>query len=476
MDASPVTQRSDTLMCSTPSTTKRAESTVTSPITGIQSPERYKFKLFTTLGSFYASDYRLRTHILKQLETIVKRDPATGLSTELALCYRLGFGGIGAQNQQSLVPIPKELGHDNLEALFHSPSPYGGTLLNELSAMGHDLTNLAEPYDTYDRLRLAEKVIKEEIKVLEPIFNAPFAMPTLIFYLKFTLTCILRDLGQLEEAGRLAIVNTDSIQNFRGQDHMDTLSSMRVLATIYMEQGQFEEAQVIVAKVIEGQRRTLGEEHPETLKSSEDLAMIYVRQGRYRDAESVQVKVLEINCRTLGQEHPLSLRNLANLAMVYGSMEEEEKAINLLSSVVKTRQRILGEDHPDTLKSLGNLAMIHVFGGRLNQAERVLSYVVRQERRILGPEHPDSLNGAETLAWLWNDLGRHAEAWQLMSSCIDIRRKIYGPRHPETREDIELLESWARSWNIARIQMSLRIPLLVRGFPVIICIIFLLVN
>jgi tetratricopeptide (TPR) repeat protein len=48
----------------------------------------------------------------------------------------------------------------------------------------------------------------------------------------------------------------------------------------------------IYTNVLEGQRRALGEEHPETLRTMRDLALLYTRQGKYAQAESLLRKAL----------------------------------------------------------------------------------------------------------------------------------------------------------------------------------------
>ena len=65
-----------------------------------------------------------------------------------------------------------------------------------------------------------------------------------------------------------------------GEEHPDTLSSMRGLAIGYREVSRREEALQLTEKVVATMKRTFGEEHPDTLGSMHSLAISYSEVGR----------------------------------------------------------------------------------------------------------------------------------------------------------------------------------------------------
>ncbi len=63
-------------------------------------------------------------------------------------------------------------------------------------------------------------------------------------------------------------------KNKLGDDHPDTLSSMKNLAIRYSEAGRRNEALQLTDKVVELRKSKLGEDHPDTLSSSRLLAYL----------------------------------------------------------------------------------------------------------------------------------------------------------------------------------------------------------
>jgi hypothetical protein len=61
---------------------------------------------------------------------------------------------------------------------------------------------------------------------------------------------------------------------------------------------------------VKASKRTLGEEHSDTLVSIRNLAVIYRVQGKLQDAADLQERTLEASKRTLGEVHPVTLANI----------------------------------------------------------------------------------------------------------------------------------------------------------------------
>jgi tetratricopeptide (TPR) repeat protein len=128
--------------------------------------------------------------------------------------------------------------------------------------------------------------------------------------------CLYRD-GRYDEAEKAFFQVMETRIRVLGEEHRDTLSSMRRLASTYRQQGRWEEAIELVMHVFATSKRVLGEEHPSTLNSISNLASTYSVQGRLKEAEELQVQVMETFKRVLGVEHPDTLTSMNNLASTY---------------------------------------------------------------------------------------------------------------------------------------------------------------
>ncbi|KIJ37249.1 hypothetical protein M422DRAFT_111164, partial [Sphaerobolus stellatus SS14] len=65
---------------------------------------------------------------------------------------------------------------------------------------------------------------------------------------------------------------------------------MANLACTYWEQNRFSEAEDLEVKVLQMRRHKLGEDHPDTLTSMKNLASTYQSQGRLSEAEELEEK------------------------------------------------------------------------------------------------------------------------------------------------------------------------------------------
>ena len=74
-----------------------------------------------------------------------------------------------------------------------------------------------------------------------------------------------------------------------GNEHPDTLISMRNLVSIYHSQGRWKEAEDLGVQVVETSKRVLGNEHPNTLASIKCLVLTYKFQGRWKEAEELEI-------------------------------------------------------------------------------------------------------------------------------------------------------------------------------------------
>lgn len=163
--------------------------------------------------------------------------------------------------------------------------------------------------------------------------------------------------GHWAAAGEMQLQVLETRKRLLGEEHPDTLMSMKSLATTHWNQGRWTEAEVLQIRLCEAQRQVLGEKHSDTLASINDLAVTYLHQGRWTEAEELLVRLLEMQKDVLGEEHPSTLTNMNNLAStprLQGALAEAEE---LEVQLVEIRRRVFGNEHPDILTAINNLAL-----------------------------------------------------------------------------------------------------------------------
>ena len=247
--------------------------------------------------------------------------------------------------------------------------------------------------------------------------------------------------GQWKDA-KLLEVQVIEQKRILGVEHLDTITSMANLATIYGNQGRWKETETLELEVMEKLKRVLGEEHPDTLTSIANLASTYWNQGRWVEAESLWLQVMETNSRVLGSEHPSTLTSMNNLALTYWNQSRWVEGEKLLIQVMETNSRVLGSEHPSTLTSMKNLALTYGRQGRWAEAESLEVQVMEMRKKVLGLEHPDTLASMNNLAFTWKNQGRLDDALGLMCQSVQLRQKVLGPDHPHTQSSLSTLHGW----------------------------------
>jgi tetratricopeptide (TPR) repeat protein len=248
----------------------------------------------------------------------------------------------------------------------------------------------------------------------------------------FRASCYADEQGWFGKAEEMAQASLLARTVILGKDHLDTLSTMIILASVYRNKGRGAEAEALEMKALEKRRQILGEEHPDTLISMANLALTYRLQGRLREAEALEVKALEKRRQILGEEHPDTLISMANLASTYQSQGRLQEAEALEMKALEKMRRILGEEHPDTLISMANLASTYSLRGQWTEAEALSETVLQVRTRVLGKEHPTTLNILVDLASIYNRQGQYKRAEALHSEALLAMQRVLGEEHPST--------------------------------------------
>ncbi|KAL3461680.1 kinase-like domain-containing protein [Aspergillus heterothallicus] len=389
------------------------------------------FQLYQSLDHFYQSDFRIRAYILSQLEACVRRNPTIGVSTQLAICYELGFGCPRVDHKRLGIVYSNDDMQDHLHmAIDFEPTVYAGTVYRALTEMGnHSPIFLVEYYESNGVLDTAESTTRQDIENLQKCLGTDCRT---VLAVKDVLVSILAHQHRWVEAEELAVEVRDTRQRLLGGIHQSTLDSMSNLALIYSNRGKWEESKRLHTEVTNISQETLGQTHGNTLTSMGNLAAVYWKQGQYTEAQKIQARILEERRQILGDDHPTTLNSMLNMASIYRSQGLLNDTEDLESKVLKERERTLGQDHPDTLSVMSNLGVTYGIQGRWDKAEMLETTVLARRREVLGTHHSDTLTAVGNLASTYKEQGKWEEAEVLLTELVATRERTLGPEHPDT--------------------------------------------
>ncbi|KAF2650287.1 TPR-like protein, partial [Lophiostoma macrostomum CBS 122681] len=405
---------------------------------GIYTPVDHDFKLARSLYSFYSSDYRLRNHILESLEELVRDDPESILSTELALCYEIGFGCPDASKTTKLLTVESKTQLEDAMNARSNFTEHAGTVYSKLARMNHTLPiHLADHYLEQNVLEEAQRSTRKDV---ESVQHALGETHQLTFNLKNILISIMEHLGQWEDAEILQLEVLEMMKKALGQDHPDTLQNMMHLAGIYLERRHWDKAEKLQVEALNIGIETLGEDHPETLSWAAELAATYWDQGRQVDCRDLLTKTVNVKKRVLGDEHPSTLDTMKELATIHRDVTSKDgwqSAEKLHAEIVATRTRIFGSEHIDTLIGMEDLAMTYIKQKRYGEAEKTYQDALDTSLRVLGHEHPRTLANMSRMTHIYNLTGRFKMEIHMNQEILDLNRRVLGEAHPDTISSME---------------------------------------
>ncbi|KAF7336352.1 FabD/lysophospholipase-like protein [Mycena venus] len=275
--------------------------------------------------------------------------------------------------------------------------------------------------------------------------------------------------GKMKEAAELEALVLEKRRATLGEDHPDTLQSMRNLGVTYSELGQWKKVKELAHAVLtthgdltEGmildsikdelekldkavglrslvlQRlsETVGEDHPDTLRAKENLATTYRKMGQWNKAEELLVVLLEKRRETLREDHPDILSAMGSLAVVYYQLGHWNKAEKLQAPVLEKQRETPREDHPDTLTAMEILAVTYSQMGQWSTAEELEVGMFKKQSETLGGDHPDTLTAMEMLAVICRNLGQWNEVEMFQAVILLKHIETLGEDHPNTLEAV----------------------------------------
>ncbi len=115
---------------------------------------------------------------------------------------------------------------------------------------------------------------------------------------------LLKERGRYTEAEPLYEEALYIRKTVLGQDHSDTVVTMKALADLYQTQGRYADSEILCKEILRIRKKTLGDRHRTTAVALNNLGVLYSRQVRYKEAEPILQEALQIGKQALGTGHP----------------------------------------------------------------------------------------------------------------------------------------------------------------------------
>ncbi|CAH0044725.1 unnamed protein product [Clonostachys solani] len=253
-----------------------------------------------------------------------------------------------------------------------------------------------------------------------------------------SLACALHAQGHFGLAKVLWAFDIEAWKRLRGEDHADTLITMKNLSTVLTNLDPLE-AENIYRQVYTSQSNTLGEDHPETLQSLLALSDAQYRQKNYVAAEESLRAVISINEEIQGDKCTGSLDPVESLACTLFFLDRFEEAEVLDRRLLAKRERELGAKDPKTLRTVAHLGQTLRSKGDCEMALKLGREALQDQEDGLGKEHPDTLESMYQVAYSYLMLEQVEEAKQVCFNALERQVRILGTEHIVTRGTIVLL-------------------------------------
>jgi len=216
-------------------------------------------------------------------------------------------------------------------------------------------------------------------------------------------TATSNDLGYLEDASRWADWTFQTSSSALGLKDPITLKVNRIRGEILNLRGRHQEAEDILASTLVDQQDILGDDHPDTLETVKEVAMLCREMGRMQDAETRLRYRLETMTRTLGENHiHVTAAAIDLLYVVLYAQPESHRAVSatntqldqaamLVDDIYQRLRASRGLQDRVTIRALRVCGEVRVLRGDTTAASDMLRRALSNAEALLGRDHPETI-------------------------------------------------------------------------------------
>ncbi|RYN56441.1 hypothetical protein AA0114_g2773 [Alternaria tenuissima] len=409
---------------------------------GISIPERQgessNFQLIKTLNQLYHADFRIRKNIRKVLEEHANqimsqtgdlRESDLNICFQLAICYRIGFGGLA--DAQKLAPLLRKSGKtdqdlikilDQLKSREANGNASTGVIYATLENMGnityHDLIS---QYHACGILDDAEHDMMRDVGDLEASLgrrNAFWTLSATSLAEMYMMTGRTQD----AEAWYISVMNVMN-QEF-GQGHEIAMMAAQNASSALFANGRLVEAAAIQIRVLETrQEKELQKKIQNAMNVGADGHTIY-------EMDDVSIETSEAT--EISPEAQIKIADLSGRitdALINGELE---RADALQYETWQLAKEAVGPDHKHSLSILHSLIDRSLGRREWDIAERLQNEEMVIMEKKFGPTHSRTLGRMSNLSETFARQGKWDEAQKLQEKCLATCVSCLGPQHKVT--------------------------------------------
>ncbi len=400
---------------------------------------------------------------------------------QLAICYRLRFGGPLGNNNVDDWLIFADRTVDELEAEIEAirtrdtiENPHYGNQLfeilmengallgqledvpsgdhfleehekeigcsHELEAMKHVLTldesialkrSIARAIQSQGRYGQARIILSDAFQTLDTGSSSGLGNP-LALSLASETTTLLRLEGQVNEALALGTHVLSTRERLLSREDLRVSYARKALASIYVQKGSYDGAEILLRQALEAEKGVLDTVHPVYLETRNSLGIVLTELNRYEDASNVWMEVVGGLKDTVTIEHPLSLSAIGNVATWLNNTGNYFGSERMYRMQLAGTVSWAGPNHPVVALIMSNLAIVIKNQDRYDEAEEYARKAYEMNKDILGPEHHQTLIFLNNLAAILVRLEKYDQAETMLSMVASKFNEILGPYHADT--------------------------------------------
>ena len=377
-------------------------------------------QISTSFESLLRADFRLMKYIVAELVTQTQNtldiDIKANAAFQLAVCYSAGLGirrdtPIAASWLTQSGGSEQDLRDEMARA--SSNESYSGELAKSL-AFNRDLYTLHNESWENNRVVLhrRETYYSELAEDMEKCFGQNSHW---VLHAQSQLAATVHTSGRYIEAQRMFsdLYETLSKREGYGPTHVATLDMLNRRAAIHSQLGNNKRAEADYRVLFEAYEQDLGYNRLETLASIKGLATALCDQGEYQESEGLSRLAFE-RCKALyGETHSVTLTFLGSYSNILLAKEKLEDARVLMTEVIQKRKRLFGCGNTETIAIQLSMVTLLRQRNQFRDAETLARGILQEVRESYGEDHPDYFSALVELAMLAHDLGNSEESKQI---------------------------------------------------------------
>jgi serine/threonine protein kinase len=175
-------------------------------------------------------------------------------------------------------------------------------------------------------------------------------------------------------------------------------------------------------RAVELHKVHLGDDHANTLDSMRGLAKALGWLGRFQDAATLRQQITETYKSTLGPDHPTTLGSMGALisALESAGQHDVDATVRSLELLFDKQRTICGPSHADTLDTMSRLAIDYWRADRFPESidlhEKLLAHMISQR----GARNPSTIFCRICFAYACQQAGRLDQAEGLLNEALKI--------------------------------------------------------